>query len=192
MMLIGLAGQAGSGKSTVANYLTEVRDYREVSLDEPIRAGLQAMLGLSAADMTDRKAKETVIPWLGRSPRQLMQTLGTEWGRQCVHGDLWLKLADRVVDYERRHAARSGIEGVVVSDLRFDNEAEWLRGIGGQVWHLYPTNSPAHELPSGLAHPSEQGITRQDSDAGLINEFGRLDRLHRSIDEHLLRLLGLL
>ena len=57
MMLIGLAGQAGSGKSTVANYLTEVRDYREVSLDEPIRAGLQAMLGLSAADMTDRKAK---------------------------------------------------------------------------------------------------------------------------------------
>ena len=30
--------------------------------------------------------------WGGKTPRYLMQTLGTEWGRMMVDGDLWVEL----------------------------------------------------------------------------------------------------
>ena len=183
MMLIGLAGQAGGGKSTVANYLTEVRDYREVSLDEPIRAGLQAMLEKAFRGRHDRpQSQETVIPLARPLAAPAHATLGTEWDvgvcmAICGSNSLTAWSITSVA-MPRARASRASS----YPTCAFDNEAEWLRGIGGQVWHLYPTNSPAHELPSGWRIPVNRASRDWDSDAGLINEFGSLDRLHRSID----------
>lgn len=55
-----------------------------------------------------------------------MQTVGTEWGHDMIHRDLWVK----VVEQKIRQVRREGATGVVVSDVRFDNEADFIRD-----WH---------------------------------------------------------
>ena len=84
MRLIGLSGKAGSGKTTVARFLCTAFDWREVSLADPIRAGLNAMLGIPFDVMSDPQRKNEVLPGVQLSARELMQSLGTDWGRSMV------------------------------------------------------------------------------------------------------------
>jgi hypothetical protein len=83
MILIGLHGKAHAGKDTVGQMLVGYGLDR-VAFADPIKRMLIEGLGLTAEHF-DSPLKEEPIPWLGKSPRQLMQTLGTEWGRDLVN-----------------------------------------------------------------------------------------------------------
>ena len=174
--LIGLAGRAGVGKSTVARLLCEQHAFVEVALAAPIKRALAAMLDLPEATFNEPDTKDTPIPWLrNTSPRRLMQTLGTGWGRQMIADDLWLILAERHIAHLTAQADRLHISGIVVSDLRYPDEAAWLRGLGGTVWHIVRAARPV------AAHCSEAGIPAQPGDRTLDNT-GDLDQLEHSID----------
>lgn len=171
MKLIGLTGRAGSGKDTVAQFLCETQGFVQIALADPLRAGLKAMLHLTDAELCDRALKERPLDWLGRSPRALLQTLGTEWGRHQVAPDLWLRVAARRIAAIRASKPCLHIAGVVVSDIRFDNEAEWLRAQGGELWQIV---RPGAGLDGATAtHPSEHGVL---GDLRLFND-GTLDEL---------------
>lgn len=146
--LIGLTGPAGAGKNLVASM---VPDAVVIQLADPIYAGLALMLGVEEQMLRARSTKEQPIEWLnGRSPRQLLQTLGTDWGRRLVADDLWLTLAARRID-QLEHA---GAPAVVIADVRFDNEAEMIRERGGEVWRV--DRPPA---AAAAEHVSEAGIS---------------------------------
>jgi len=129
MKLIGLIGKARVGKDTVANYLSLMRDYRTFAFAEPMKDMLREAFPDVDFYSGDREA---IIPWLGKSPRQLMQTLGTEWGRNCVHPELWVLLAERRVQDFKAQA-----EDVIITDVRFPNEADMILRNGGELWHIY-------------------------------------------------------
>lgn len=171
--LIGLAGHKGSGKDTAAAHLVRAHDFRQISLADPIRNGLCAMFGLTADDLLDRNRKETAIDWLGVSPRHLMQTLGTEWGRNHVARDVWL----RVASHRLEAIAKGGRSRIVVSDIRFDDEADWIRSKGGQLIHIRrPLTCPQHD-----AHVSEAGVTLNIDDYIILNT-STIDQLHAQLD----------
>lgn len=133
--IIGLAGQAGSGKDTVRNILELSHDFAGLAFAEPIRAMVRELLtsnGCSDDYITNRELKETPIPGLGVSARHMMQTLGTEWARKCLAEDFWLKLAATYMADLRGQGYRQ----FVISDVRFANEAEWVRAQGGEVWMI--------------------------------------------------------
>lgn len=177
--IIGLAGRAGTGKSTIARLLCEQHAFVEVSLAEPIKRALAAMLDLPRAAFDDRDFKDLPITCLGNTtPRRLMQTLGTGWGRQMIADDIWLTLARQRIDRLTAQAERLHISGIVVSDLRFDNEADLVRDMGGTVWHI------VRPAPPVQAHRSEAGIAAQPGDRTLDNT-GPVDRLETTLD-HLL------
>lgn len=161
--LIGLAGQAGSGKDTLAAHLCQAHGFASLALADPIRAGLRAMLGLSLEDFTRRDLKEAPIAWLGRSPRQLAQTLGTEWGRELIHPEIWLRVAEQTI----ARLSQSRPAGIVITDIRFENEADWLRAQGGTVWHLRRNQAGLHGATS--QHVSEQHIPEIEGDAIVDN-----------------------
>jgi len=127
MKLIGLIGRARSGKDTVARYLTEQHRFTHTSFADPMKDMLEAAFGHLFRD-GDREAP---IDWLGKSPRQLMQTLGTEWGRNLVHRDLWTLIAEQKV-----LLAINNNWPLVVSDVRFHNEADMILKHGGELWHI--------------------------------------------------------
>lgn len=144
--LLGLTGPAGCGKSTVAGM---IEGAVVIQLADPLYAALALMLGVDEAILRHRGAKERPLPGFDRSPRQLLQTLGTDWGRAFVGADVWLRMAGRRID--ALHAA--GATTVVLADVRFENEAEWIRNRGGEVWRV--EREPA---AAAAAHASEAGI----------------------------------
>ena len=86
-LLIGLAGAARSGKSTAAAELAAQHGFIHYAFAQPLKAMLAEGLNLSAAQLEGAE-KEAPLPWLGKSPRELLQTLGSEWGRKLVHREL--------------------------------------------------------------------------------------------------------
>jgi hypothetical protein len=166
--LIGIAGRARSGKDTVANFIIAAIGGYRYSFADPIRAML-APLGVDMNDPYWQARKEDVIPALGVSPRRMMQTLGTEWGRNLINPDLWLVMA-------HQRLLRNG-PGMVISDVRFENEAAWIRKHGGRIIHVIRPEAKAVE-----AHASEDGIEMQDTDARLFNS-GTLEELQLSVRE---------
>jgi len=110
-LLFGLAGIARSGKDTAAQHLVTQHGFHSYAFADPLRDGLMHILNLSPCDF-EGEQKEQVLPWLGRSPRYLMQTLGTEWGRDTVHPELWLLLAAQNLDLlARTHDTAPGFCG---------------------------------------------------------------------------------
>lgn len=122
--LIGLAGRARSGKDTSANYLAQTLGWDTYAFADPIKDMLTPVFGHHFRSGN----REEPFEWLGKSPRQLMQTLGTEWGRELIHPHLWILLAN-----ERLKVLRESGSGLIISDVRFQNEADWIRSEGGIV-----------------------------------------------------------
>lgn len=168
--LIGLTGLAGSGKDTVRLMLEAEHDFYGIAFADPIREMITALLlqhGFGTHWMNERSMKEAPIDGLGVSYRELAQTLGTQWGR-ALHPDLWLRVAQKSV-------ADAGCR-VVISDVRFPNEAEWIHSQGGEVWRIErPGIAPVRE------HESEQHVATLKADRVIVNN-GTVEDLWKSID----------
>lgn len=146
--LIAFYGKAGVGKSTAANMLVDYHGFSRIAFADPIKAMLKTMLNYAGSDIdiNDRSLKEKPCEaLLGKSPRYALQTLGTEFGRECIGQDIWVSIAER----EIKTALEDG-ESVVIEDLRFPNEAEMVTRLGGKiVWiarqDLVCSDNPTHK-----------------------------------------------
>ena len=161
--LVGITGKAGAGKDTLAAYFV-AQGYVQYSLASPIKAALNTMFGFSPEQWEDREWKETRIPAFDKSPRQMAQSLGTEWGRQKVHSDVWLTLA--------AHFIKHSPSPVVISDVRFDNEAAFVQSLGGEVIRVV-----RHIACPVNDHPSESGVSPVYVDWTLLNN-STVEALH--------------
>jgi hypothetical protein len=172
--LIGLYSPAAqSGKSTIAKFLAENRGYAVVPFAQTLKSMTATFLrsmgyGSEEIEFMLTVNKEIVVPPLGVSVRHLLRTLGTEWGRQCVHTDVWLKCWQRQVQQ---------YSYVVVDDVRFVNEADLLRSMGGEVWRVSRVAAP---LSGG--HASEGGLDAYADFAQELSNDGTVeDLLHKLI-----------
>ena len=168
--LIGLYSPApGCGKTTVASLLS---NHQRVSFAAPLKRAVWNMLddlGLSGFRYV-YSDKEAIIPELGVSARHMMQTLGTEWGRACIHPDFWVMIA-------RAETQRIMADGrsVVIDDVRFPNEAAMIRDLGGELWRI--------ERPGVIYdgdHSSEGGLDDITPDRVIVND-GTIDQLLEKI-----------
>ena len=136
-IIIGITGMAGSGKDTVRAILEAEHAAHGMACADPMRTMISALFAANGIDtryMLDREFKEQPIPGLGVSYRQMAQTLGTQWGRDCLDQGIWLRIAEtkiRDLDWQRSAAG-----AYVISDVRFYNESEWIRAKGGVIWQV--------------------------------------------------------
>lgn len=180
-LLIGLAGHARVGKDTAARYLAAHLTLISYAFADPLKQALASMFNLTANQLEGTE-KEQPLPWLGKSPRELMQLLGTEWGRDLVHPQLWLLLAEQNLQLLAEHD--QAMQGVVIRDVRFDNEADWVRSKGGVILHISRRGiRPAND------HVSEYGVRHYRGDYVIEND-GTLEELYDQLDRaisHLMR-----
>lgn len=151
-LLIGLCGRAGAGKTTVGCYLENEHAFTQIAFADPIVGMISALFeeaDIPDSWMMDRALKERPTA-LGFSYRQLAQTLGTEWGR-ALSPDFWTRVASA-----KLHAARHQGSAVVVSDVRFPNEAAWLRRHGGILVRVERQRQLSEEAMDRPEHESEQ------------------------------------
>jgi hypothetical protein len=178
MILLGIAGAAGAGKDTVADYLVDKYNFVKFGFAWPLKAMLHAGLGLDPNDYQSGPQKEADIPRFGFSYRKAAQTLGTEWGRGLLRDDLWLLLAQLRIEWIKVELPKVG--GIACCDLRFENEASLIRGQGGLVLHL-KSNRSSVTLGEEAKHISESGITFRPGDA-FINNSHSILQLYNMVD----------
>jgi hypothetical protein len=176
-ILIGLAGPAGVGKDTAARYIADEFSLLQYAFASPIKDALQAM-GFDRRVYDQDEVKDAPIPELNVSYRKLAQTLGTEWGR-AMHEEFWLMLGKRRFAVMQSMPEHAAYRGMVVSDVRFPNEAQWVRETGLLIHLAGPSRRPIAE--DGSSHASEAGICKQQGDVVVTNTgsltflFGQLN-----------------
>jgi hypothetical protein len=150
-VLIGLSGKKQNGKTTLADYLIIEKGFAEVSWAAPLKniIGME-LLGLKYHQIYGTEAeKEATDEFWGKSPRRLLQIIGTDCFRNLVHPDFWVKIGER----EIQRLLDEG-KNVVVSDCRFPNEIQAVRKLGGSSVRVVRLEHVA-EVDE---HPSETAL----------------------------------
>jgi hypothetical protein len=175
-MIIGLAGYAQSGKDTVAKILVDHYGFRRVAFADPIK---EMLYDINPVVLTDafkqwRLAEYVDIHGWEKTKkeaevRELLQRLGVA-ARTHLGSDVWVKSALGKVWGPNDH--------VVITDVRFKNEAEAIKGIYSlnQLWRVVRPGVSAVNN-----HISERDLEDYEFDFDIYNE-GTLISLHEDID----------
>lgn len=151
--LIGVAGVAGSGKSTVCAHLAGELKAAIMHVSDPIKAALDALFGFPEGAWADREWRRRPLPMVGKTPRQLAQSFGTDWGRNLVNEDIWITT---LIARWRE----SGFPLTIIPDVRFENEALQILRHGGLMLRVdrpgVERDAPAHAselaIPDAVVH----------------------------------------
>ena len=168
--VIGVTGKARSGKDTLSEHLyTRLGfDCNRAAFADPLKDMLRA-IGIDDIE----GYKEEVHPLLGVTSRKMMQTLGTEWGREAIGEDTWINLTKE---------KGKGKKFLVISDVRFENEANFVRE-NGILLHVTGRGGI-----KGF-HKSESGVKFQLGDFRIDNGYD-IEYLFSQADT-LLKMAGL-
>jgi len=154
--IIGIySSKPGFGKTEIAHYLREEYGFETVRFADPIKHVVRILLYRLGYDhhtvpeMTDGLRKQDPIPSLGGvTPRYMMQTLGTDWGRNMIDSDIWVNATIQSVMEEVEDG-----NSVVVDDLRFPNEYRALHRMGAtfvRVIRFFDGNEEPHSSEGNL------------------------------------------
>lgn len=175
--VIGLTGPIGSGKDTVADLLVTHCGAHKMAFADALRAEIVDAYCIEHVYLTRRETKEHPLSALAlarcldsafvgrmlmqhqqstgtlldldapRSPRQIMQWWGTEYRRAVQPGYL-VSMAAQHIRW-RHQTLRDRL--IVITDVRFEDEANMVRALGGQIWQI---KRPGCDVPAS-AHISE-------------------------------------
>ena len=192
-MIIGLVGFIGSGKGTVGDIL-EVHGFTKDSFAKPLKDACSIMFGwprelLEGDTEVSRKwREETDSFWSEKfgysfTPRLALQLMGTEAGRNVFHQDVW------VISLLNRAKGKD----VVVTDVRFKNEINYIQQNGGVIVRVRRGEEPdwyklaedaAAGFSSAIMGMKDKGIHQSEWDwigskfnytidnDGTVNELG--------------------
>jgi hypothetical protein len=160
-MIIGLSGYAQSGKDTVAGMLIGLHGYKNVAFANNIRKLLYEMDPyindgnpvFRLQDLVDSRGwdeAKTIAP----ETRRLLQDLGVG-ARELFGQDFWVEQVLKNINPADR---------IVITDVRFQNEAEAIKKQSGQIWRVNrPGVGPVNN------HISETDMDLWDWDAVITN-----------------------
>lgn len=161
-LLIGLSGKSGSGKSTAADYLTLGYGYQQFAFADALKDAAGVAFGFSEEQL-DGVLKEVIDTRWGVSPRWCMQWLGTEILRSRWP-DIWIRhLRQDILDF----LSLNGQKPVVVTDVRFRDEAEALKRWGAVLVRI--EQGEEHRLQNCAT-----GMPGHSSETDL-DDYGRLE-----------------
>lgn len=172
-MLIGFAGKMGAGKSTAAKIFVRGNDV--FSFAKPLKKALQTLFLLTDEQLYTTEGKARFDPRWGMTSREICQYFGTDLMRAWIPG-FWEKLM-------REQLAQIDFKGqnVAIDDVRFQDEAQMIRDLGGKVVHITGRSTQLRSEKEA-EHESEKGLDIFWEDS-VIDNSGSIEDLRRKIRE---------
>lgn len=171
-MLIGLCGRKGSGKDTVAGILAEQHGFLPHALATPLKRVCAELFDFTD-DQLWGESREVLDERYGKTPRELMQRLGTDFVRKELSMDFWL---DR---FQSWYELNSSVPRIVVSDVRFQNEINFIKRLGGTIYEVRRSQADRSD-----PHVSKRVELLEGIDA-VINNDSSLKDLEKSVAERI-------
>jgi len=145
-MIIGICGLIGSGKGTVADFLVEQRGFTKISFADKLKDGVASVFGwdremLEGNTDDSRTWREKVDPYWSTetghpiTPRLVLQLFGTDCMRNGFYDGIWVSLV-------KKQLLENPDSNFVIPDVRFENEAEMIKSIGGKLWRVKRGDDP--------------------------------------------------
>jgi hypothetical protein len=173
-VLIGIAGQKYAGKDTAAKGIMYAPGWQSESFAAPIRQAACALfdIDLDTLNQIKHEAREELG---GKSLRDFMQLMGTEFGRNMIDPGMWLQcLRTRIQDHKK----------VIVTDVRFPNEVDFIHSLGGIVIEIQRPSIQRND-----AHASETPLPREMVDFVVMND-STVDVLQKRVRELVKQFVG--
>lgn len=171
--IIGLCGAISSGKDTLASKLSYA-GFKRYKFADPLYAMANAVDPSFHPDMPHEAKADYLLGNLSFGTRRnFLQQLGTEFLRNTINENFFL-LYMRIAII--KHLENHPTMGVVISDVRFENEATLIREMGGHIIHL----KPDWDCPTS-AHASDQPVAYVKGDSILGLKHGQPDLGHRML-----------
>lgn len=167
-MLIGIVGNKQSGKSTFADYLVDKYNFTTQAFADPIKNGVKIFFDFDDEQM-EGVLKEIIDKRWGISPRQALQIIGTDIfrehlpntvpGLKNLGNQFWI---ERFKIWYRRNKDKN----IIVSDVRFPNEAKLIKDLGGDIVKVQ-----RNSIKNEDNHISESLIDKIEYDSIIMNDF---------------------
>jgi hypothetical protein len=137
-MIIGVCGDIGSGKDTLASILIEEKGFTKLSFASALKDAVSVIFGwdrdlLEGLTKESRQWREVVDEWWSSrlnipllTPRWVLQNWGTELFRNNFHSDIWLASVENKIN-------KLSNKNIVITDCRFSNEIETVKRLGGKL-----------------------------------------------------------
>ena len=177
---IGLLGNAGSGKDTLADYLVNDKEYIKYNFADPIKEISKIIFNLSDEQLYC--SKDIIDERWGLSPRIIFQRIGTEFGQYKIYDlfpelkdiipsrKLWLVLFDRFLEDNKD-------KNIVISDVRFNHEVEYLKKLNFNIIKININNNKndthISETEINLIKDIDYTINNNSSKDDLYNEYNK-------------------
>lgn len=162
--VVGFSGKIGTGKNYVCEEL-----FLKCPLLPPKRTIVLAFADQLKVDavVQGNFSYEEVYYTKPEIVRTYMQTHGTE--RRSISEDVWIRYMDTWV---KVHAER-GMERFLITDVRFRNEADWVKRMGGKLFRIEAPQRNALRRNGIADHISECDLdTYGNFDFCLMNDPG--------------------
>jgi hypothetical protein len=198
-MIIGICGLIGSGKGTVADILVD-QGFKKVSFADKLKDGVSTIFGWDRAmlegdtDESREWREQRDDFWSNETkmevtPRLVLQLFGTDCMRNGFDDGVWVSLLKKTI--------LENPGNYVIPDVRFENEINMIRDIGGEIWWtkrgdnpewwskaVLDTQTGSNFMADEDIHPSEWkwANTNDRFDEIIYNESSLDDLRYRVLD----------
>ena len=202
-MIIGICGLIGSGKGTVSDHLVDIYGFEKISFADKLKDAVSELFGW------EREALEGDTNWsrewrekqddfwteeTGReiTPRLVLQEFGTDCMRNGFYDGIWVSMVKQKI-------INNPSTEFVIPDVRFRNEQNVIRDLGGEIWQVKRGNEPEwfgqaildNQTGSNLmsaydVHASEyKWIDTNDKFDSILYNDGTIEDLKNQVEDHL-------
>jgi hypothetical protein len=183
--IIAFVSNKHVGKTLASKYLCDKYGYIKFSFADALKMAVKEIFGFTD-DQLWGDNKETIDEYWNVSPRYILQIVGTDLFREQmkhiiphIGENIWIRVAER-----KLHKLLNDNKNVVIDDLRFPNEAELIRTLGGNLIRI--------ERPQLIledTHISEQSNIHIQVNETIIND-GTIQNYYHKIDHIMLQLMS--
>lgn len=177
-MIIGFGAKRERGKDTAVNIAIRISENsghpaRRDAFAYPLKETCRIVFGFTDEQLYG-KLKGAVDPFWGFTPRWAMQQVGTEMFRKHIGSDVWVR------SLVHRAQEDSPDTHLMISDVRFENEARAIQALGGKVVRCDREVPFDPEIDN---HASEVALDNFNDWDAVLDNNGSLDNLRRQVSE---------